>query len=187
MLPGLAHQTEQMRLLRRRYPHAAMVGPVYHGTDRPPEEVFKTGLPSTGGESFDLAVHQRQFSGKDAPSSAMRGSCINAMVPAGFAGTGSYVYRLIPVGGGVEVNTALGPRRFDLESFRHEGTIMPGEQEIAIGSEQPACQIEGYQQVGAYHESSGLYRLGPFVPNPNFKPGAWENRSVNEFFRPAAN
>jgi hypothetical protein len=113
----LSEQTEQMRLLRRRYPQAAVVGAVYHGTDKPPSEVLRDGLPATGGESFDLTVHQNQFQRPDQPAlerSAMRGSSLNANVPAGFAGTGSYVYRLIPVGGGVEVNTALGPRRMDV-------------------------------------------------------------------------
>ncbi len=181
MLPSLAQQTEQMRLLRRRFPQAAIVGTVYHGTDKPPSLVLEQGLPPTGGDSFDLAVHQRQFErpGQAAEErSAMRGSSLNAYVPAGFAGTGSYVYRLVPVGGGVEVNTALGNKRVNILEGRIEGSLMPGEQEIAIGSQQPACQIEGYHVVGAYHESSGQYRLGPFIPNPRFKPGAWESKVV---------
>ncbi len=110
--------------------------------------------------------------------SALRGSSLNAVVPAGFAGTGGYVYRLLPVGGGVDVNAALGPLRVNPVTGSLLGSLVPAETEIAIGSEQPACQIEGYFVVGAWNETSGRYRLGVFVPNPSYRPGAWENKAV---------
>lgn len=181
--PGLHHQTEKMRELRRRYPEASWTGPVYVGTSLPPDFVLRDGLPATGGQNFDLSEHQRQFRQLDqAPEklSALRGSCLTAFVPAGFAGTGRYVYRLVPVGGGVDVNAALGSLRINALTGSLLGSVAPAETEIAIGSEQPACQIEGYFVVGEYLEGPGRYRLRPFVPNPGYQPGAWENKALTK-------
>ncbi|MBX3167517.1 MAG: hypothetical protein KF760_08890 [Candidatus Eremiobacteraeota bacterium] len=76
--------------------------------------------------------------------------------------------------GRIDINAALGPKKVDLAKGTLEGSIMPGETEIAFASYQPTCQIEGYFPVGSYSETHGKYRLGKFVPNPHFAPGTWE-------------
>ena len=175
----LQWQRQEMNKLREQNPHAFCGGAVFHGTDLPPDQVLLSGIPATGGQDFDLEEHQRQFIEAGAPKqeqSALRGSCMLPDTPAGFAGEGGWVYKIYPVGGGIDVNSALGPKTVDLASGTLEGSIMPGENEIAFASYQPPCQIEGYFQVGSFSESFGKYRLGKFIPNPNFQPGAWETR-----------
>jgi hypothetical protein len=175
----LQWQRQEMQKLREQNPHAFCASALFHGTDLPPDQVLLSGIPATGGRDFDLEEHQRQFLEAGAPKqeqSALRGSCLLPDTPAGFAGEGGWVYKLYPVGGGIDVNSALGPKTVDLTSGTLEGSIMPAENEIAFASYQPACQIEGYFQVGSYSESFGKYRLGKFVPNPNFRPGAWETQ-----------
>lgn len=166
-------QQQEMARLREKHPHAYYGAAVFHGTDLPPDQVLLSGIPATGGQNFDLAAHQRQEKG-----SALRGSCQTADIPAQFAGPGAWVYKLYAVGGGIDVNAALGDKRVDYASGSLQGSIMPGEHEVAIASHQPACQIEGYYQVGSYSELHEKYRLGPFVPNPNFNPGGWRSASV---------
>ncbi|MBT9587112.1 hypothetical protein IV102_27465 [bacterium] len=165
-------QKNEMARLRQQYPHAYCDGAVFHGTNLPPDQVLLHGIPATGGDNFDVAQHQLQTG-----RSALRGSCTAANIPAAFAGEGGFVYKLYPIGGGIDVNAALGEKRVDLAAGRLRGSIMPGEQEIAIASQQPACQIEGYYVVGAYSDVHEKYRLGKFVANPNFQPGAWEGRT----------
>jgi len=171
-------QRQEMYKLRQQHPHAYCGGAVFHGTDLAPDLVLREGIPATGGRDFDLMEHQRQFiqagEAKETQS-ALRGSCLMAATPAGFAGEGGWVYKLYPVGGGIDVNSALGPKTVDLVHGTLEGSIMPGETESAFASYQPPCQIEGYFPVGSYSEAHGKYRLGKFVPNPHFAPGAWES------------
>ena len=175
--PVLQWQRQEMNRLKAEHGHAFCSGPVFHGTDLPPDRVLLEGIPATGGRDFDLMEHQRQFIQAGEPKeeqSALRGSCLMASTPAGFAGEGGWVYKLYPVGGGIDVNAALGPKVVDIARGTLEGSIMPGETEVAFASYQPSCQIEGYFQVGSYSEAHGKYRLGKFVPNPYFAPGAWE-------------
>jgi hypothetical protein len=175
--PVLHWQRQQMNKLKAEHPGAFCGGAVFHGTNLPPDQVLRNGIPATGGRDFDLMEHQRQFiqAGETREEqSALRGSCLMASTPAGFAGEGGWVYKLYPVGGGIDVNTALGPKVVDIAKGTLEGSIMPGETEVAFASYQPSCQIEGYFQVGSYSEAHGQYRLGKFVPNPHFAPGSWE-------------
>ncbi|MBN9414376.1 hypothetical protein ABS71_06515 [bacterium SCN 62-11] len=179
--PVLQWQRQEMNKLKERHSHAFCGGPVFHGTGLSPDQVLLEGIPATGGRDFDLMEHQRQFiqvgEAKE-EQSALRGSCLAAPTPAGFAGEGGWVYKLYPVGGGIDVNAALGPKKVDMAKGTLEGSIMPGETEIAFASYQPSCQIEGYYQVGSYSEAHGKYRLGKFVPNPHFAPGAWESERI---------
>lgn len=175
--PLLQWQRQEMKKLKAEHGNAYCGGAVFHGTGLPPEKVLLDGIPATGGRDFDLMEHQRQFVQLGEPKeeqSALRGSCLSASTPAGFAGEGGWVYKLYPVGGGIDVNAALGPKKVDLAKGCLQGSIMPGETEIAFASYQPSCQIEGYYQVGSYSETHGHYRLSKFVPNPHFAPGAWE-------------
>lgn len=168
----LVWQRQNMARLKAQFPQAHYGGALYHGTGVPPEEVFTRGIPATGGENFDLVEHQRQSG-----DSALRGSCTQADIPALFAGEGGFVYKLYPVGGGVDVNAALGEKHVDLVGGKLRGSIMPGENEVAFASYQPPCQVEGYYPVGEFSHIHDKYRLGKFVPNPHFEPGAWENRA----------
>ena len=170
----LHHQSAGMRRLREQFPQAYQAGPLFHGTDLSPEQVLLDGIPATGGENFNLADHQRQQGQSAAQRSALRGSCEQAHIPAAFAGPGGYVYKFYPVGGGIHVNAALGDKHLDLVEGKLEGSLMPGEHEIAFASYQPGCQIEGYYVVGEYSDLHEKYRLGRFVANPHFRPlPAW--------------
>lgn len=168
----LEFQTKNMTDLRRLHPDAAHVEYVYYGCNFPPEEVFKNGIPEKGGGCFDLSMHQREIDDQgmtDKNFSAMRGSCIDARVPAKFAGTGGYVYRLAPLGGGVRLETALFSKpKVNPVTLQIQGNFLPGEEEICIGSRQPAHRIAGCFKVGEYSETSDLFRLGPFTENPGF-------------------
>ena len=168
----LLWQKQEMARLRQQYPTAYTGGELFHGTHLPPDQVLSEGIPATGGDQFDLVEHQNQTG-----RSALRGSCVAADIPAKFAGQGGYVYKFYPVGGGIDVNSALGDKHVDLLAGRLRGSIMPGEHEIAFASYQPPCQIEGYFEVGDYSEVHEKFRLGRFVPNPSFQPSAWKSQS----------
>ncbi|MCE1248047.1 MAG: hypothetical protein LWY06_15505 [Firmicutes bacterium] len=168
------YQTANMKNLIKEYPNAVVYSSVCYGCNIPPEEVFKNGIPAKGGSDFDVIRHQREVDkdGKyDAANSALRGSCDNAMVPAKFAGKGGFVYKLKPLGGAIDVEAAIcRPRHLNPVTLQYEGNMFSGEQEISIGSRQPACQIEGYYEVGEYNETHDAHKLGKFVPNPDYKP-----------------
>lgn len=169
-MPRAQWQLEHMQALRQQYPQAAQAGPLFHGTDVPPDQVLLEGIPATGGENFQLADHQRQQGQLPHERSALRGSCEQAHIPAAFAGSGGYVYKFYPLGGGIDVNAALGDKHLNLATGQLRGSLMPGEQEIAFASYQPGCQIEGYYVVGDYSDVHEKYRLGQFVANPHFQP-----------------
>lgn|GEM_PF-2998859 len=164
-------QVAGVQQLIEKYPNAVVRGEVYHGCDLPPEVVFEKGIPEKGGQDFDLIRHQRQKDAQGNPSgsnSALRGSCADARTPAGFTGEGGWVYKLVPVGGGVDLNTALFGQTVQ-EGFG-KANLMHGETEICIGSRQPAWRIAGCFQVGDFFESAQCYRLGKFIENPNYDP-----------------
>lgn len=167
------HQSEQMQRLWAEHPQARSAEPLFHACDLPPEVVLESGIPATGGDNYDLREHQRAWTYSS--RSALRGACRTAEIPAAFAGTGSYVYKIYPVGGGIDVNAALGDKRFDAAQGRMVGSLAPEEQEVAFASYTPPCQIEGYLVVGQYSELYERYRLQPLVANPSFQPGAWKD------------
>lgn len=167
----LEWQVAGMSQLREKYPNAAVGGEVYHGCDLPPEIVFEKGIPEKGGQDFDIIRHQRQtdINGNPSPgNSALRGSCADARTPAGFTGEGGWVYKLVPVGGGIDLNTALYGR--PLTETLGNGNLMHGETEICIASRQPAYRIVGCFHVGDYFDSAQAYKLGKFIENPNYDP-----------------
>lgn len=161
----LAYQDQHMKALRERYPDAWHKGEVMHGCDLPPEVVLKQGLRQKGeGDNFDLREHQRDFHTLDKPAaaySALRGGCLDARIPAGLAGEGRWVYILVPRGGALALDAALG-------NDQVRGT--QGELEHSFGARQPGCQIRGYLKVGSYSDLHDAYRLEGPIDNPDFDP-----------------
>ena len=161
----LSYQSAQMAKLGAEFPDATIFGQVFHGTDLPPGKVLKDGIPMKGeGNCFDLAKHQREFGGVDTPpdeQSAMRGSCLDARMPAKFAGEGGFVYVLKPVGGSVSLDGALGDK---------QATGAQGELEYSFGARQPPSQILGYFEVGRYSDVHDAFRLGKMIKNPGADP-----------------
>lgn len=177
----LLWQSAGMQKLRQQHPDSFVGGAVFHGCNLSPDVVLSTGIPARGGQLFDIAAHQKQWTDPGQTpeqKSALRGSCLAPMVPAGFAGEGGWVYKLYPVGGGIDVNRALGELHVDLLGGKLLGSVVPGETEIAIGSAQPPCQVESYARVGSYSELHECYRLGPWTPNPGFQPGGWNTERI---------
>ncbi len=170
----LEFQKSRLKFLAQKYPNAFYRGAVWHGTHLPLEEVFQNGLPSRESDNFDLEEHQFQFVDVERGKkdySAFRGSSEDARVPATFARTGYYVYKLFPYGGGIVLDTALG-EKLKVENLlvaKNKGLLRPEEKEIVIGSRQPAFIVEGCRRVGDWSEAMEAYRLEEFVKNPNFK------------------
>ena len=137
-------------------------GVVFYGTDAlEPARVFESGIPPKRyADVFDVAAHQN-----DDPRSGLRGSCISAETPAGFAGEDGWVYALAPVGGAVDLQV------LDYSKDSKQATGASGETEFAFGSMQPAHVIVGAFPVGPpILPDSPQHRLGAFLPNPNLAP-----------------
>ncbi|MDP7492372.1 MAG: hypothetical protein QGG26_05330 [Candidatus Undinarchaeales archaeon] len=166
----LKYQTSRMEELGKQHSDAYSKAEVYHGCSLSPDEVFKNGIPAKGGDHYNIQDHQYDRNDKN-EGSALRGGCLDARNPAKFAGEDSFVYLIAPVGGAVDVNTALGGRRLDVSQGKMVGSIMYGETEFAFGSMQPAYAIKGAFKVGPYFDAPDAHRLGEFIPNPGYTLG----------------
>jgi uncharacterized protein DUF4157 len=111
----------------------------FHGTQEPPEQVMKSGLPARG-DNWDLQNHAEELwhykpAGQQVNDSAFRGTSSVPSDPANqsgaayFAGEGGYVYEIrgVPTW---DVNKALQGRVGPTGSMR--GNLMHGEGEYAI-------------------------------------------------------
>jgi hypothetical protein len=161
----LHYQSKQMGQLQSQHPQAFIRGSLYHGADLPPERVFDEGLGRKGdGDNFDLREHQRGYVSNPQhvnEASALRGGCLNALVPAKFAHTGAWVYKLRPVGGSLCVEAALGHKQI-------KGA--QAEQEFSFGACQPGWAVEGAYPVLDFSETHDAFRLGAFIKNPTYRP-----------------
>jgi hypothetical protein len=111
----------------------------YYGSDLPPSSVVDTGAgfeARTG--TRDLYAHQAGL------PSEFRGTSENLQVAAGFAQEGQWVYELRDVRG-YDLNQALQGRVGPPGS--KSGSMVPGEQEIAVESRIPVERIARYGQV----------------------------------------
>ena len=161
----LEYQDARMAKLRERYPGVGFSEQIFHGSDLPPEVVFKTGLPRKGeGDNFDLRAHQGELYQLDAPPekrSALRGGCSDARICSGLAGEGYWVYKLVPRGGTFPLEQALGAQIISAAA---------GEAEHAFAARQPGSQVYSAFRVGAWSDVFDACRLGPEILNPDFKP-----------------
>ena len=161
----LRYQDAQLARLAATVSGVRHTQQLFHGSDLPPEVVFATGLPMKGdGDDFDLGEHQRELVRLDDPAtkrSALRGGCVDARMPAKFAGEGGWVYVLTPRGGAFPLDEALG-------NAQARGAA--GELEHSFGARQPACQIYAAYRVGRYSQAVDAHLLeGPRL-NRGFRP-----------------
>lgn len=147
-------------------PPSVQGGPLFHGTDTPPEVVFQKGLP-TRGNNTGLLDHAQQ-----APDSAFRGTTREILSPdrqqgAGqWAGEDGYVYKIDGTPSW-DMNAKLDGK-VKLPDGSYTGNPMKGEAEQAVLANVPTERI-----VGAYKMRvlpNGKLAPGPMIPNPNYKP-----------------